>query len=157
MSCNWFVGSWPPFITGLLYDDPPPSPSQQIVYKTLVAKQLPTCQMHAHTHTHMYTHAYTYTHMHTHDSYMYMHPVHPNVINWFVGSCPSFITGLLYDNPPHPSVASWQIAYKNFDCWATHTHTYIHTHVHTHIIIHTHGHTHVHTYMHVHTHTRTIL
>ena len=29
---NWFVGSWPPFIIDLLYDDPPPSRSQQIAY-----------------------------------------------------------------------------------------------------------------------------
>ena len=35
MSCNWFIGSWPLFITVLLYDDPPPSCSQQIAYKNL--------------------------------------------------------------------------------------------------------------------------
>ena len=29
MPCNWFVGSWPPFIFGQLYDDPPPSRSRQ--------------------------------------------------------------------------------------------------------------------------------
>ena len=34
-TCNWFVSSWPPFITGLLYDDPPPSRGQQIAYKNL--------------------------------------------------------------------------------------------------------------------------
>ena len=28
-----FVGSWPPLITSLLYDDPPPSRSWQIAYK----------------------------------------------------------------------------------------------------------------------------
>ena len=30
-----------PFIIGLPYDDPPPSPSQQLAIKTLVARQLP--------------------------------------------------------------------------------------------------------------------
>ena len=30
---NLIAGSWPPFITGLLYDDPTPSSSRQIAYK----------------------------------------------------------------------------------------------------------------------------
>ena len=43
---NWvhkirFVGSWPPFITGLHYDDPSPSCRRQISIK-IVAWQLPT-------------------------------------------------------------------------------------------------------------------
>ena len=37
-----FVGSWPLFIIGLLYDDPTPSHSRQIAYKNFDARQLPT-------------------------------------------------------------------------------------------------------------------
>ena len=35
MSCIWFVGSWPPFIIDLSYDDPPPSCGLQIACKNL--------------------------------------------------------------------------------------------------------------------------
>ena len=71
MSCDWFVGSWPPFITGLLYDDPPPSRSQQIAYKTLVARQLPT-----NTRVHTYTHACLHTHTHTNTPSFSLPPLH---------------------------------------------------------------------------------
>ena len=51
MSCNWFVGSWPPFITGLIYDDPPLPVASELPIKTLVARQPST-----NTQTYAYTH-----------------------------------------------------------------------------------------------------
>ena len=64
MSCNWFVDSWPPFITGLLYDDPLPSSSRQVAYN--YQQTLDT-----HTPTHL---AYTvhYIHVYEHCSTIYL-------------------------------------------------------------------------------------
>ena len=57
----YFVGSWPLFIIGLLYDDPIPSHSWKLPIKFLVARQLPT-----NVHTYMYTLILIYTYLASH-------------------------------------------------------------------------------------------
>ena len=60
MSCDWSVGSWPLFITGLLMMTHPLPIAGKLPIKTMVARQLPT---NTHLHTCMYIRTFiTYGH-----------------------------------------------------------------------------------------------
>ena len=120
-SCNYFVGSWPPFIIGLPHDHLHPSCSRPIKCWLLSNSQ----QVHMCTHIHVCMH--TYMHLPTHTAIFAQVHVIDARLNWGAWdpwsnepqlmSCCWPMTPFYHWPTLHPS-HSWQFAYKTFGCWA---------------------------------------